>query len=329
MANNYEDGVSVVVCCYNSSARLPQTINCLAEQIVPEGIKWEIVLVDNASTDNTSEFAEREWKKYSISGVQVRVIYEKQPGLFFAKKTGFKNIRYKYVVFCDDDNWLSDNYIHTMYKLFGEHKSIAIIGSKSLLKYDSEPPAWFLEHARYFAIGEQGEPGDVTDSRGFVWGAGMAIRSESLKLFESLLYKPVFRGRIGGQMTSGEDVELCLCFRILGFRIMYSDRCSLEHYMPASRFQEPKFIELNYQNGFAAQYFEILYDGCFFSKVKLFKMLLATCYYFLWNFFKDIGRADTLDKRMKVAVVKGMLAGSFFLIKNYGTLKNNFSYLKR
>ena len=47
-------GVSVVICCHNSGKRLPETLRHLAAQVVEEGIPWEVVIVDNASTDGSS-----------------------------------------------------------------------------------------------------------------------------------------------------------------------------------------------------------------------------------------------------------------------------------
>ena len=54
-------GVSVVIPCYNSSKLLPETIAHLARQNVPEHINWEIIIVDNASTDDTAETAAAIW----------------------------------------------------------------------------------------------------------------------------------------------------------------------------------------------------------------------------------------------------------------------------
>ncbi len=62
-------GASVIVCCYNSAARLPHTLAHLAGQIVPEDFFWEIILVNNASTDNTVECATAIWNKLQPKNV--------------------------------------------------------------------------------------------------------------------------------------------------------------------------------------------------------------------------------------------------------------------
>src|SRR5260221_14664859 len=56
-------GVSVVICCYNSAARLPETLKHLARQVVPPSIPWEGILVNKASRDDTTDVAARVWKE--------------------------------------------------------------------------------------------------------------------------------------------------------------------------------------------------------------------------------------------------------------------------
>jgi glycosyltransferase involved in cell wall biosynthesis len=66
-------GVSVVVCTYNGSANLPETIKHIARQNVPSDIPWEFVIINNASTDSTPEIAIAEWEKHnSPANITVR-----------------------------------------------------------------------------------------------------------------------------------------------------------------------------------------------------------------------------------------------------------------
>ncbi len=51
--------VSIVICCYNSAHRLPETIRHLLAQEIPEGLLWEVIVVDNACTDNTAQVKTR------------------------------------------------------------------------------------------------------------------------------------------------------------------------------------------------------------------------------------------------------------------------------
>ena len=55
--------VSVVLCCHNSVQRLPSTLKYLAAVNVPPGVDWEVLVVDNASTDDTAACAGEQWAR--------------------------------------------------------------------------------------------------------------------------------------------------------------------------------------------------------------------------------------------------------------------------
>ena len=65
--NELLDGISIIICCYNSEARLPETIRHLGQLQIPYNINWEVIVVDNASTDNTATVAKTEWAKTKCS----------------------------------------------------------------------------------------------------------------------------------------------------------------------------------------------------------------------------------------------------------------------
>ena len=115
----HKDGISVIICCYNSSTLLPRTLEHLALQDVPENILWELIIVDNNSNDDTAEVARKEWEKYKID-IPFKVVYESNPGLSYARQKGVKEASFELLLFCDDDNWLEKNCwvkLLMMYKL--------------------------------------------------------------------------------------------------------------------------------------------------------------------------------------------------------------------
>ena len=103
-------GVSIIICTYNGKNRLKPTLACAVSQQVNSSIPWEIVVVDNNSHDGTIKFCEDFLKKLG-NGVFWKVISEMNPGLSHARKAGVLNSKYDYVIFCDDDNWFSENYV--------------------------------------------------------------------------------------------------------------------------------------------------------------------------------------------------------------------------
>src|SRR5882757_8940798 len=104
-------GVSVIICCYNSAVRLPQTLKHLAEQNVPENLLPEIILVNNASTDDTVAVATETWNRFGPKNIEFKIVNEPEPGQMHARKKGAEEARYECIIFCDDDNWLDKNYV--------------------------------------------------------------------------------------------------------------------------------------------------------------------------------------------------------------------------
>src|SRR6187402_3359199 len=95
------EGISVIICCYNSALRIEKTLDHLAAQAVND-ISWEIILVDNASVDNTAEIARAFWNKNHADKVILNIVTEYKPGLSSARLTGVSASAYEYLILCDD-----------------------------------------------------------------------------------------------------------------------------------------------------------------------------------------------------------------------------------
>jgi len=227
-------GVSVIICCYDSANRLPDTLKHLAFQNVPDSVSWEVIIVNNNSSDNTTGVAKAEWNKYDIS-IPLKIVDERKPGLSNARNRGAKEATYELLLFCDDDNWLEKNYIHYAYKIMNENKKIGVLGGRSEAVFETGKPLWFDRFGQAYAIGKPNKTSGSVNSRTFVAGAGMIIRKSFFKLLESLAFKPLLTGRKGKQVCSGEDSELCLVSLFLGYDLYYDERLQFIHFMPAFR----------------------------------------------------------------------------------------------
>jgi glycosyltransferase involved in cell wall biosynthesis len=63
LTGTLKNGVSVIICCYNSRERIEKTLDFIFAQEVEGAIPWEIIIVDNASTDDTFLIAQRYLEK--------------------------------------------------------------------------------------------------------------------------------------------------------------------------------------------------------------------------------------------------------------------------
>lgn len=243
------NGVSIVICCHNSSERLPATLHHVIEQKVDFSIPWEIIVVDNASTDNTVEVAKSILAKSQI--VPFRVVHEPQLGLSYARDRGLECATYEFVSLVDDDNWVNPNWVQTMFTVMTEHLEVAACGGQIDAVFDEPPPTWFSKFQGSYAVGKQAEAsGDVTWTRGYLWGAGLIIRKEAWNQLRQNGYRALLTDRKGKSLTAGGDSELCFAFRLAGWRLWYDERLKLKHFMPSTRLQWSYLRSL--QRGFGA-----------------------------------------------------------------------------
>ncbi len=230
-------GVSVIVCCYNSTSRLQPTLTALSKQVVSNNIPWEIIIVDNASDDNTSVVAKEIWEAIKKNdAVPFNVVCEYLPGLGNARKRGLAAAAYNFVLFCDDDNWLATNYVEGVYHILINDDSIAACGGIGLPVFETEKPFWFDEYSEAFAVGPQSineEGGTLLN----LYGAGMAVNKNIMNQLAATGFKPQMFGRTGKKLSSSEDTELTYAFVLMGYKLCYEKELQFFHYLPKERLQ--------------------------------------------------------------------------------------------
>ncbi len=229
-------GVSVVICCYNSALRLPLTLKHLAGQSVPETIAWEILVVNNASTDDTVECARSIWEQWQPGSGRLRIVTENTPGQMHARKTGAKEARFGCLIFCDDDNLLDKNYVSLAYGVMAKDSGIGAAGGKNLPMTDAPAyPEWFEEYMDKYATGVPApQSGDIS-YKAFILGAGMVTRKDLfLRMFDDR-YPSLLSGRNGEKLSTGDDFEYCKRLILRGYTLYYDERLLLYHFIPKER----------------------------------------------------------------------------------------------
>ena len=235
--------ISIVLCCYNSSTRLPKTLEHLALQNLSPETTCEVIVIDNNSTDNTFELASSEWEKLG-SPFPLQTIKELKPGLSHARQTGVLSAKYEYVCFCDDDNWLVPDYIQTAVEIMDSNSAIGILAGQGVAVSDVKIPNWFYTYYRAYACGVLDlNSGDVTN-RQYVWGAGMVLRKSVYMNLIEAGFKHLTLDREGEKLTSGGDNELCYWHILVGFKLWYDERLMFYHFMPSNRLSKQNFNAL-------------------------------------------------------------------------------------
>lgn len=236
-----KDGVSVVICCYNSCDVLTETLRHMSLQRVPAEVNWEVILIDNASTDGTGEMALKYWDSLD-TGIQFRVVIENEPGLSFARKRGVYSAKYATLVFCDDDNWFAPDYVVSAYQRMKD-PAIGICGGQGIAVTDGEFPDWFERNKSAYAVGHQNEKEGLVQR--YLCGAGITMRRTVLKTAYDLGFDTVLTGRKGDSLTAGEDGELAEWVAIFGCDNWYYDpNMKFKHFIKQNRLTFSHLLKL-------------------------------------------------------------------------------------
>ncbi|WP_257666877.1 glycosyltransferase family 2 protein [Parapedobacter tibetensis] len=234
--NNVTYGMSVVICCYNSGERLPNTLEHLLHQKVPSDYLWEVVVVNNASTDHTLSVAKGYQTQFNAKQVSLKIINEDKAGQFFARIKGVSESIYEYIIFCDDDNRLEEHYVHNSIRMIEKCIHFGAGGGQSLPVTNAvDYPDWFEAYKDKYALGIPAKTSMEVTNRGFVLGAGLVTRkSLYLKMFSNE-YPSLLNGRNGNILTTGDDFEYCKRLLLTGYKLYYDERLILHHFIPKER----------------------------------------------------------------------------------------------
>lgn len=147
--------ITVLLCTYNRAADLEKALGCALAQETAGEFGYEIVVVDNNSSDRTREVVER---LAGTAPIPVRYLFEKRQGRGYALNTGLAAVRGEFYAILDDDIILPGTYLLNVVRAFRRAPEISFVGGKVLPCYESERPAWLDEkHWPPLALNDRGD----------------------------------------------------------------------------------------------------------------------------------------------------------------------------
>jgi glycosyltransferase involved in cell wall biosynthesis len=195
--------ITVVISTYNRCQLLPAAIAGVMNQN-PGGPSYEIVVVDNNSTDDTRRVVESEIRRV---GARLRYVFEPKQGIAHGRNAGVAAARAPIVAFTDDDVRVSPTWLVTAWRALETNPNVDFVGGKVLPLWPSPPPAWLgQEHWSPLALSDFGnEPFFVnTQRRTCLVSANIAFRREVFDRFGG--FNPDFQHN-NGSVSSAEDHE--------------------------------------------------------------------------------------------------------------------------
>ena len=301
MALNNLPGVSIIICFYNAGEKIIPTIEHLLLQRERTASNTELILVNNNSTDKTVDRIHE-----TLRGdlpFSWRLVFEPKAGLANARLCGLRHAAYDILLYCDDDNWLSPDYISKGELFLRGHAEVAILGGRGTAISTIALPDWFEDQQNYFAVGPQlKQSGRVFGQRYMVYGAGMFIRKARFEQLLACGFTFQSLGRTKKNLSSGEDSELCLAMQITGQQIWYLEDLTFQHFMEPFRLERNYLKKLqkgmNYSGFYGRFYRDFLFG--YVPKVTAY-FWVKELLYCVWDLFKKVLKLNfTWERNLKL-----------------------------
>jgi glycosyltransferase involved in cell wall biosynthesis len=172
--------ITVIICTRNRAAQLANVLESVANLRTPKGLRWELIVVDNGSSDNTAEVA-RSFR----DRLPIRVVREDTPGLSNARNRGVEEAAGAYICWTDDDLLLDPRWLEAYAAAFKRHPEAAVFGGKIIPVLQAPTPDWFRRFADEWPLttllanrdlGDDIRPLTFVDGE-IPWGANFAVRT--------------------------------------------------------------------------------------------------------------------------------------------------------
>ena len=202
--------ISAVVCTYNRSESLRDTLRALKGQELRDGLLLEILVVGNNSRDRTRQVGEEEAQE---SRWPIRYIFETAQGLNYARNRGVNESQGEFIAFTDDDVIPDPQWAHELWKTANAHQADCV-GGKILPLWFEQAPSWMERHRvkhhfwGAFALLDRGPEVIVANAPdgNFLYGGNIAYRRPVLEEVG------IFRTDLGPKGSSPSEGTIPRCW---------------------------------------------------------------------------------------------------------------------
>jgi glycosyltransferase involved in cell wall biosynthesis len=282
--------ISVIVCTRNRCAILPLCLDAIARASAnAPDVPLELIVVDNASTDDTAATLDR-WS--TTAAIPTRIIREPRAGLAVARNAALRAASGELIAFTDDDCRVGANYLVDMIQHFSRDEVPTLRGGRVELGDPEDLPLTIKTHDDIATYRYPLSPA------GFIHGANMAMPR---LVFEKVGW---FDERFGaGTRFGGEDTDYVIRAHAQGIRIQYVPDITVYHFHGRRDVATAKKLYASYMRANGALYLKHLRTNPHLIRLFIWDLRL-------W--IRDFLRRTPSDGRPYVsrgAVVAGNLAG--------------------
>jgi glycosyltransferase involved in cell wall biosynthesis len=230
---------TVAIPTYNGAKRIPDVLERLKWQLGTEKFCWEILVVDNNSSDHTAAVV----RHYQSQIPNLRYTFEGKQGAGFARQRAIRLARSPLIGFLDDDNLPSLTWVNRAYKFAQQHPQAAAIGSRLAGDFEAAPPQGFQRVAAFLALTDRGDrPLLYTPQQKILPpGAGLVVRRQAW--LDTVASTAPLGIRIRNRDVA-EDLEPVIEMQKAGWEIWYNPAMRLTHKISRDRLEKEYLVSL-------------------------------------------------------------------------------------
>lgn len=238
--------VTVTVQTYNNASSLGQMLRSLEALRCPGGIDYEVLVVDNNSTDQTASVV-RECR--TSLGSRLRYVFEPRQGLSHARNRAIAEARGDIICFIDDDVVVDPGWLTGHMNAYLADSQIVAVGGRVFLRWPDgwTRPAWLtpdLEGCLSCVNAEAAGP--LMRFPRYPYGCNMSIRRDMARQIGG--FCPAL-GRKESNLISNDEKLFFYEVHVLGGRVAYAHGAVVHHVVPPSRLTKRFFLKRAYAQG--------------------------------------------------------------------------------
>ena len=234
---------SVILCTYNRQDLLRAAMESILKQDFPVD-KYEMIVVDNNSLDNTPEIVE-EVRRLNATR-NITYVREERQGLSFARNAGAKAARGRMLAYLDDDSEADAAWLTELQRTSDAHPDASCIGGKVVGNWDGNEPAWFVGTVRNILEHNMGDVDIAIVPPAYFMGCNFAVLRKTL--FEIGGFS-INLGYTGNCLLGNEELEILHKLHERGLATYYSAKAMVYHKASRNKFTRMYAWRRFYQQG--------------------------------------------------------------------------------
>jgi glycosyltransferase involved in cell wall biosynthesis len=273
---------------------LRQTVETFLAQSYPAD-RWELLLVDNNSTDNTWSVIQQ----LALRDERIRPVKELRKGAHFARNSGALAATGTILYFTDDDMLADPNLLARITEVFHANPDVASATGKILPRWDTEPPVWVLRHLRnaLLSLNDLGEATIVSSDDPGVFSCHQAVRKDVF--IKAGGFNPDTNAEL---FTGDNETGLNIKIKRLGYRFAYVGESITHHMIPASRMTQAYLNSRMADQGFCDSYTD--FRAIHPTTGRLAKRILAHSALLVITAVKAAARRTVGDSRWRLDLAR-------------------------